>query len=120
MMEEEEEEEEGGVASGEKCALRFGGWWRALCSAHGGLDGVLLLRVLSPCVGGGYIGIPLLSCRFVSSRPANGGWQWGSGDGDALAGVESAPNDNNASADDPGCSVSGRKDATMVTWVAQQ
>jgi hypothetical protein len=125
MMEEEEEEEEGGVASGEKCALRFGGWWRALCSAHGGLDGVLLLRVLSPCVGGGlywYLAVGFVVPSRLS-RPGRlmGGWQWGSsGDGDALAGVESAPNDNNASADDPGCSVSGRKDATMVTWVAQQ
>lgn len=102
-----EEEGGGSVSSGEKCALRVDGWWRALCSAHGGLDGVLVLSVLSPCVGGGsYIRVSLLGLSSRLSRPGGlmGGWQWGSsGDGDALAGVESSPNDNNASADDPGC-----------------
>ena len=78
------------MGGGERYAALMAGWMVFSCKLdwhHALAEGNLVSRSLS--------------CRFVSSRPANGGWQWGSGDGDALAGVVSTPNDNNRSADDP-------------------
>ena len=89
-----------GGSRGEKCALRVDGWWRALCSAHGGLGGVLVRAGLSPCVGGGYNDISLWV--VVSSRPDV------SSSGAAVMAMrwQLSPRlpmmNNNRSADDPG------------------